>query len=97
MAIFYGLFNDTSVSDYVVACRPVASNDHEISNCTTAIAMVFSVRSVPMAAHATLEYITPLLSNNCTAAEKRCFLCGPCPDVISRTVSKESVSAVEWS
>jgi hypothetical protein len=36
--------------------------------------MVFSAQTVPMAAHATMEYLTPSLINNCTAAEERCFL-----------------------
>jgi hypothetical protein len=46
---------------------------------------------VPMAAHATMEYIVPPLSNNCIATEKRCFLRGPCRDVISSGVG-QSVS-----
>jgi hypothetical protein len=45
--------------------------------------MVFSAQSVPMAAHATMEYVMHSLSNNCTATEERCFLRGPCRDVIS--------------
>jgi hypothetical protein len=61
--------------------------------------MAFSVQSVPMAAHATMEYIMPPLSNNRNATEEQCFLCGPCQDVISRRVSEElltqSVSEVE--
>jgi hypothetical protein len=47
--------------------------------------MVFSAQSMPMAAHTTIEYVTPSLSNNCTATEKRCFLHSPRQDVISRT------------
>jgi hypothetical protein len=59
---------------------------------------VFSARSVPMAADATVEHIMPPLSNNCIATKERCFLHGPCGDVISRTVSEESVSqSVQWS
>jgi hypothetical protein len=47
--------------------------------------MVFSAQSVPMATHATVEYVMPSLSNNCTATKERCFLRGPCRDLISRT------------
>jgi hypothetical protein len=46
---------------------------------------VFSARSVPMAAHETMD----------TATEGWCFLCGPCLDVISRTISV--CSAVEYN
>jgi hypothetical protein len=53
---------------------------------------VFSVRSEPMAAHAIMEYVIPPLSNGCTATGERCFLRCPCRDVISKTVSVESVS-----
>jgi hypothetical protein len=49
--------------------------------------MVFSAQSVLMAAHAAIEYIIPLLSNNFTATEEQCFLCSPCQDVISRNSS----------
>jgi hypothetical protein len=47
--------------------------------------MVFSSQSVAMAAHATMEYVMPSLSNNCTATEERCLIRGPCRNVISRT------------
>jgi hypothetical protein len=40
--------------------------------------MVFSAQSVLTAAHATVEYVMPLLSNNCTAMEEHYLLCGPC-------------------
>jgi hypothetical protein len=53
--------------------------------------MAFSSRSVPVAAHTTIKYVMPTLSNNCTGTEERCFLRGPYRDVISRTVS-ESIS-----
>jgi hypothetical protein len=33
--------------------------------------MVFSALSVAMAAHATMEYVMPSLSNNCTATEEQ--------------------------
>jgi hypothetical protein len=39
---------------------------------------VFSAQSAPMAAHATTD----------TATEERCFLCCPCLDVLSRTISR---------
>jgi hypothetical protein len=63
-------------------------------NCTVTVAgrncpvnknrgMVFSARPVLMVAHATIRYIMPPLSNNCTATEASCFLWGPCRDVIS--------------
>jgi hypothetical protein len=37
--------------------------------------MVFSVQSMPMVVHASMEYVMPSLTNNCTAAEEQCFLC----------------------
>jgi hypothetical protein len=46
--------------------------------------MIFSAQSVPMAAHATIEYVMASLSSNSTATEERCFLCDPCRYVISR-------------
>jgi hypothetical protein len=39
--------------------------------------MMFSAQTLPMVAHATMEYVTPSLSNNCTITEERCFLCSP--------------------
>jgi hypothetical protein len=39
---------------------------------------VFSARSALIAAHETID----------TATEERCFQCGPCLDVISRTISE---------
>jgi hypothetical protein len=53
--------------------------------------IVFSAQSLPMAAHAAVEYVVPLLSNSCAATEERCFLRGPCRYIISRT-SEDSVS-----
>jgi hypothetical protein len=44
--------------------------------------MVFPAQSVPMASQATMEYVMPSLSNNCTATEEQRFLCCPCPDCI---------------
>jgi hypothetical protein len=38
---------------------------------------VFSARSAVMAAHARMD----------RATEERCFLCGPCLDIISRTIN----------
>jgi hypothetical protein len=87
---------------------PLLGKDRERSNCTTAVAKllpvnsnrgkVFSVRSLPMAAQATMQYVVPPLSNNCTATDKRCFLCGPCRKVISRQlVRSKSVSGVRVS
>jgi hypothetical protein len=40
------------------------------------IGMVFSEQSVPIAAHATVEYVMASLSNSCIATEERCFLRG---------------------
>jgi hypothetical protein len=34
--------------------------------------MVFSAQSVPMVAHATMEYVMPSLSNNCIVTEELC-------------------------
>jgi hypothetical protein len=39
--------------------------------------IVFSVQSVPMIAHTTVEYVMPSLSNNCIATEERHYLRGP--------------------
>jgi hypothetical protein len=65
---------------------------------------VFSARCVPMVGHTTMEYFMPPLSSICTATiefsnnVKRCFLLGPCREILSRTVSKELVSqSMEWS
>jgi hypothetical protein len=44
-----------------------------------------SAQVMPMAAHTTVECIMPSLSNSCTATEERCFLHGPCWDVMRRT------------
>jgi hypothetical protein len=66
--------------------RPVNSNKE----------MVISARCVSMAAFTTMEYMPPL-SNNRTATEERCFLCGPCRNTIRRIISQKSVSqSVEW-
>jgi hypothetical protein len=46
---------------------------------------MFYTLSAPMAADATVD----------TTAEERCFLCGPCLDIISRTIS--GVSSAEFS
>jgi hypothetical protein len=51
---------------------------------------VFPARSAPMAEHAIMD----------TATKGRCFLCGPCLDVIPRTIRRASsveLSIVEWS
>jgi hypothetical protein len=48
---------------------------------------VFSARSTPMADHATTD----------KATVQRCFLYGPCLDVISRTISESACSAVHGS
>jgi hypothetical protein len=53
---------------------------------------VISAQPVQMAAGETMEYAMPPLSNNCTPTEERCFLSGPCRDVISKTISEEVVS-----
>jgi hypothetical protein len=47
---------------------------------------VFSAQYVPIASHATMEYVMPSLNNNCTATEEQYFLRGPCRDVISRII-----------
>jgi hypothetical protein len=53
--------------------------------------MVFSAQSVPMATNATMEYVMPSLSNNCTKTEEWCFLLDPCRDV-----SWTSQLSVSW-
>jgi hypothetical protein len=55
--------------------------------------MVFSARTMQMAAQAMMEHVMPTLSNNCTATEERCFLCGLCQVVISETVSEKLVKS----
>jgi hypothetical protein len=52
--------------------------------------MMFSAQSVSIAAHATMEYSMPSLSNSCTATEERCFLCGPCRSYIMSWALKSS-------
>jgi hypothetical protein len=52
--------------------------------------MVFSMQSMPMAAHATMKYVMPSLSNNCTATEEQCFLCGQCQGYIMSLVESQS-------
>jgi hypothetical protein len=37
------------------------------------IEVVFPAQFMPMAAHATMKYVMPSLSNNCIAKEKQCF------------------------
>jgi hypothetical protein len=37
--------------------------------------MVFSAQAMPMAAHATKDYVMPSLNNNFTVTEEQCFLC----------------------
>jgi hypothetical protein len=70
----HGLFSS------IVACRPIARQRPRnrqrplLGNGE----IVFSARSAPIAAHATMDTVT----------EERCVLCGPCQDVISRTVSE---------
>jgi hypothetical protein len=50
--------------------------------------IVFSAQSIPMAAHAAMEYVMLSLSKNYTATEEQCFLRYPCRDVINRTVQE---------
>jgi hypothetical protein len=77
----YGVFRDVGTEFFnIVSCRPVTVQRPVNGNR----GMVFSVRSSPMAAHATVD----------TATDERCFLCGLCQDVICRAVG---VSVVEWS
>jgi hypothetical protein len=65
-----------------VVRRPV-TRQRTVNNGGT----VLSMRSVPMTAHPTMEYVMSLLSNNGIATKEWCFLRGPCRDVISRRVS----------
>jgi hypothetical protein len=64
-----------------VACRPLLGGNREIGDCRAAFAgqrlansnrrMAFSARSV---------------RKKLTATGEMCFLCGPCRNVISRTI-----------
>jgi hypothetical protein len=82
----------------IVSCRPVA-RQRPRNRYTTAFSkwwpvnsnrrVVFSAQSMPMAVNATMEYVMPPLSNNCTAREEWCFLRGPYQNVIDRMVSDE--------
>jgi hypothetical protein len=66
--------------------EPLLSNDSVmtpignrfLTRANGLITKLFSARSAQMAAHATMD----------TETEGRCFLCGLCLDVISRTVSE---------
>jgi hypothetical protein len=44
--------------------------------------IVFSAQSVPMAAHVTMDYVMASLNNNYIATEERCFLRGPCRELL---------------
>jgi hypothetical protein len=70
-----------SLKARIVAQRPAVTRQRNVNNR----GMVSSAQSMPMAAHATMEYVMPSLSNNYTATEERRFLCSSCRDVISRT------------
>jgi hypothetical protein len=58
--------------------------------------MVLSAQPMPMAAHATMEYVMLSLSKNCTAIEERCFPSGPCRDIMSR-ISLQFYLDNRWS
>jgi hypothetical protein len=67
---------DTSTvcfSEIYCNCDPLIGNDRETSNYITALAKLW------------LSKQASFHGNNCTATEERCFLCGTCQDVISRT------------
>jgi hypothetical protein len=77
---------------------PLLGNDRETNKYATAVTklrpvdsnkgIVFSVRSPPMAVHATMD----------AATEELCFLCGPCLDITSRTINKcSAVQLVQLS
>jgi hypothetical protein len=55
--------------------QPAVTRQQPVNNKT---GMVFSARSVSIAAHGIIKYVMPLLSNNRTATEEQCFLLGPC-------------------
>jgi hypothetical protein len=50
--------------------------------------MAFSAEFVPMAAHATMQYVMPSLSNNCTTREERHFLGNACEMLSAEQVSQ---------
>jgi hypothetical protein len=76
---------------------PLLRNDCETSNLISAVTrqrsvnmdrvMAFSVRSVLMTAHATIQYVMPPHGNNETATDGLCFPCGPFRDVIKCSIS----------
>jgi hypothetical protein len=85
--IFQSMFNNVlytgtySLKARIVESQlPAVTRQRPVNNNRE---MVFSARHLPMATHAKIWHIVPPLSNNCPATEERCFLCGPCRDVIS--------------
>jgi hypothetical protein len=77
---------------------PLLGNIRETNKKTTAVirrrpvnrnrGMVFYVRSSPIAAHATMNI----------EIDEWCFMCGPCVDIMSRTISESAVqcSGEKW-
>jgi hypothetical protein len=84
LTLIYILWHIRIKARTVQSQQPVITSKIPVNNKR---GMVFSARSVPMAAHAIMGYIMLLLSNNGTTIEERCFLRGPCRDVICRRFS----------
>jgi hypothetical protein len=82
----------------MVSQQPAITRQQPVNNNRE---VAFSVWPMPMAVHATMEYVMPPLNNNHIATEKQRFIHGLCRDVISRTVCEvsqsvsQSVSGVE--
>jgi hypothetical protein len=66
---------------------PLLGNDRETNRQRPVNSNKGMAFSAPMAARATMD----------AATEERCFLCGPCLEVISRTSSERQCSAAQGS
>jgi hypothetical protein len=65
--------NDVDIVAYTLKAGIMKSQQSAVARQQTVNnnkGMVFSAQSVPMAAHAKMEYVMPSLSNNCTATGK---------------------------
>jgi hypothetical protein len=69
-------------AEFVESQQRAVTRQRPVNN----IGMVVCAQSVQMAEQATMEYVMQLLSSNYTATEERCFLRGPCWDVISKII-----------
>jgi hypothetical protein len=65
---------------YIWHVDPLLGANHEIGECTVAIARQRHANNRGM------EFYTRSAKQQLNSNRGRCFLCGPCQDVISRTI-----------